>query len=148
MRNWVIVLIVFMLLLFTGALILLYIKYQNEKKKAEQNKKQQGGLSSVLSGVGSLVTSIGGGAGSALSGLKGGEAASIIAMLSERSSKENIEKIGTLGRLNVYKFNYKGENEQRKGFIVDEVEKIYPDCIITINGLRYINYNKLKGYLS
>lgn len=61
--------------------------------------------------------------------------------------KENIKKIGEKNGYNWYEFTYKeglGLPEGRQeGVIAQEVEKINPDAVIEIDGIKRVNYNKL-----
>lgn len=77
-----------------------------------------------------------------LSGLFGlGRTAAGLFGLSERSFKENISPIGTLDNgIKFYTFNYKGDDNTVIGAMADEVEKIIPEAVIKINGIRYVNY--------
>jgi hypothetical protein len=51
--------------------------------------------------------------------------------MSDRRMKENIKKVGKLDNgLNVYVFNYKGENTPMIGLIAQEVMEVRPDAVI------------------
>jgi hypothetical protein len=82
--------------------------------------------------------------------------------LSDREAKANIETLITgyknperkdlisdICSLNVYKYNYKGQEETRKhiGLLAQEVEEILPQSVIEENGMKYIDYNSLVSLL-
>jgi len=62
---------------------------------------------------------------------------------SDRRLKENIIKLGeSISGLGVYKFNYIGKTKQYIGAMADEVIKIIPKAVVTMNdGFLGINYN-------
>ena len=56
--------------------------------------------------------------------------ASLIPLLSDRRSKENIKRIGTaFNGLAIYSYTYRGENTYHIGFMADEVAKLHPDAV-------------------
>ena len=63
--------------------------------------------------------------------------------LSDRSTKENIRKIGQQNGHNVYEFNFKGSDKLCHGVMADEVEKITPEAVKEINGLKHVNYEMI-----
>ena len=55
--------------------------------------------------------------------------------------KENIVPEGTKWKgLNVYTYNYIGDTTRRRGVMAQEVEGIYPDAVVTINGIKHVHY--------
>ena len=70
-----------------------------------------------------------------------GTAASV-AFLSDRRFKKNIKKIGKYKSLNVYSFDYL-DGQHAVGVMADEVEKIIPEAVININGIKYVKYGML-----
>jgi hypothetical protein len=77
-------------------------------------------------------------------------AAAIAAMyFSDRRLKKNIHKLFTRhDGLNVYEFNYKPKfdlpDDKQIGVMADEVEKLYPDAVIThSSGYKMVNYSML-----
>jgi hypothetical protein len=110
---------------------------------ANQSAMQQG-LMGGLFGLGSAgLGAYLGGAGAAA----GGAAAPLVmggALLSDRRTKENIVKVGKLDNgLNVYSFNYIGQNITQIGLMADEVEKVNPKAVLTMpNGIKAVYYDK------
>jgi hypothetical protein len=75
--------------------------------------------------------------GSAVGGASQAGAAALIA--SDKKLKENIKKVGkTKSGLNIYEFNYKGDNTRVRGVMAQDVEKKIPKAVI-----RLVNYNEL-----
>ena len=67
-----------------------------------------------------------------------------LAALSEMSMKENIVPEGTKWKgLNVYSFNYIGDNTPRRGVMAHQVEDMYPHAVVSIGGLRHVNYGAI-----
>ena len=119
----------------------------------------------IAATVGSIATGIGaigsaGGIGGLFSGLKSGSLASstvlganaakvtgiatgVAARSSDRRLKENIQKIGeSISGLGIYKFNYIGKAKQYIGAMADEVMKVVPKAVVTMdNGYLGVNYN-------
>jgi len=62
---------------------------------------------------------------------------------SDRRLKENIQKIGeSISGLGIYKFNYIGKTKQYIGAMADEVIKVVPEAVVTMdNGYLGVNYN-------
>jgi len=62
---------------------------------------------------------------------------------SDRRLKENIQKIGeSISGLSIYKFNYIGKAKQYIGAMADEVIKVVPEAVGTMdNGYLGVNYN-------
>ena len=69
-------------------------------------------------------------------------------MMSDIRVKENIKPIGKLYGYDWYEFNYKDGFGMPKGkqigVIAQEVEKINPEAVKQINGIKYVNYSKLR----
>jgi hypothetical protein len=58
--------------------------------------------------------------------------------------KENIVPEGAKWKgLNVYSYNYIGDTTKRRGVMAQEVEGIYPDAVVTINGIKHVNYGEI-----
>ncbi len=80
-----------------------------------------------------------------IGGAIGGIAASDIKV------KQNVVHIegalGKIGRLDGKTFNYIGQGEKTAGVIAQDVEKVLPEAVIEINGIKYVNYNAVIGLL-
>ena len=70
-------------------------------------------------------------------------ATGVYARSSDRRLKENIQKIGeSISGLGIYKFNYIGKAKQYIGAMADEVMKIVPKAVVTMdNDYLGVNYN-------
>ena len=67
-----------------------------------------------------------------------------LASLSDARLKENIIPEGTKWKgLNVYAYNYIGDSTPRRGVMAQEVEGIYPDAVVTINGIKHVHYGEI-----
>lgn len=65
------------------------------------------------------------------------------AIMSDIRTKEDIERIGTLDNgLPVYAFNYKSGGPRQIGLMAQDVEKVNPDAVIEVDGIKYVNYGK------
>jgi hypothetical protein len=74
-------------------------------------------------------------------------------MMSDMAAKENIERVGSVGPLNVYAFDYRKDMGfplpagRQVGFMAQEVEKVFPEAIGSHRGLKTVNYGYLAGVL-
>lgn len=67
----------------------------------------------------------------------------MLPMLSDRRAKENIEALAPLPNgLVLYRYNYVGQPTTHIGFMADEVEKLFPEAVIEINGVKFVDYKK------
>lgn len=67
-----------------------------------------------------------------------------VAGISDRRMKENIVPEGEKWKgLEVYTYNYIGDDMRRRGVMAQDVEKIYPEAVTTINGIKAVNYGAL-----
>jgi hypothetical protein len=66
---------------------------------------------------------------------------------SDRRVKKDIERIDKIGPFPVYKFKYLWDEEEQIGFMAQDVEEIYPEAVIEINGIKHINYTTLRKKL-
>lgn len=58
--------------------------------------------------------------------------------------KKDIKKVGVLDNgLNIYTFKYIGEDKVNIGVMAQEVEKVNPDAVQEINGIKHVNYGKV-----
>jgi len=63
-----------------------------------------------------------------------------ISLLSDFHAKENIIKVGRLNNgLALYRFNYKGDDQDYINVMAQEVEQVMPEAIINKDGLKYVN---------
>jgi hypothetical protein len=64
--------------------------------------------------------------------------------LSDRRAKEDITQVGTLDNgLPVYTFKYKGSDTTHMGVMAQDVEKVNPDAVLEIGGIKHVNYGAL-----
>lgn len=109
----------------------------------------------LLQGGGEHARALGGlGAqrGSATSGFLGGIGKSLGSIFSDKRLKDNITRIGSLGDLSWYKWDW---NEKAKelgankhppyGVIAQEVAAMYPQAVSTESGYLKVNYNMILG---
>lgn len=62
------------------------------------------------------------------------------AALCDFHAKENIIKVGRLNNgLALYRFNYKGDDQDYINVMAQEVEQVMPEAIINKDGLKYVN---------
>jgi hypothetical protein len=66
---------------------------------------------------------------------------------SDERLKENLNNLenalGIIMALNIYNFDWKGTNVEDIGLIAQEVEKVFPQAVKTLeNGVKVIDYNK------
>lgn len=64
---------------------------------------------------------------------------------SDRRIKRDIEELGTWKGVKSYSYRYLGETERRVGVMAQEVEKIYPDAVVEINGIKHVDYGVLNA---
>jgi len=58
--------------------------------------------------------------------------------------KENIVPEGARWKgLQIYNYNYRGDPTPRRGVMAQEVEKVRPDAVTTIGGIKHVNYGAL-----
>jgi len=62
--------------------------------------------------------------------------------------KENISVIGHLKMLPVYLFNYIWSPEKHVGFMAQDVEKVMPEAVGEIEGIKFVNYAMVLGKLA
>lgn len=69
-------------------------------------------------------------------------------MLSDRRTKEDIKKVGSLDDgTNLYKFRYKGDGEAKIGVMAQEVETTHPEAVADAGGVKIVNYSRLAEAL-
>lgn len=65
-------------------------------------------------------------------------------ILSDKRFKKNIKKIGKLDNgLNVYSYQYKGDETYHLGVMAQEVEEVNPNAVIEHDGIKYVKYGEL-----
>lgn len=126
----------------------------------------KGIVDSITQGTGALTSGLTGAASASASGILGGaesEAAGaqnmlnvggiLAAVFSDPRLKENIVKIGNIGPLNVYSWDYINEVKgmarasMESGFMSNEVKAIYPEHIHEIGGFDLIDYKSVINEL-
>ena len=76
--------------------------------------------------------------------IQGGSAALQFIGLSDRRAKTDITEIGkSYDGLPLYRFRYIGDPELRVGVMAQDVEKVRPDAVMEIEGLKHVNYEAL-----
>jgi hypothetical protein len=64
-------------------------------------------------------------------------------IMSDRTTKEEIRQVGTAHNgLPIYAFRYKIGGPTRIGLMADEVEGVNPEAVITVNGIKMVDYEK------
>lgn len=105
----------------------------------QQSGGSGGGWGGALGGAasGAAIGSMFGPYGTAIGAVGGG----LVGGLSDRRMKENVRRVGVADNgLPIYTFTYKGDQQTHIGFMADEVEKIRPNAITEVAGLKYVNY--------
>ena len=98
----------------------------NSANLAQQNYKQQAANNNAMLGgmFGLLSAPLGG-----------------LGMFSDRRLKTDISAVGKLENgLTVYSYRYKAGGPYQIGLMADEVEKIHPEAVHTVNGFKAVNY--------
>jgi len=107
---------------------------------------QIGGLSNILNSQTSVYNANQQG-GLDVGGLMSGAASMYSAgMFSDRRLKENVEFVGQdeATTLNLYEFNYIGDEGRYRGVMADEVEEVMPEAVMTgEDGYKRVNYDML-----
>lgn len=64
-------------------------------------------------------------------------------IFSDKKVKENIRRIGkTNDGQHIYLYNYKGDPTPRVGLIAQDVEKVHPEAVTEIDGIKAVDYEK------
>jgi len=67
------------------------------------------------------------------------------AKASDRRLKTDIKKVGvTESGLPVYTYKYKGSNVTEMGVMAQDVEEVFPEAVVEINGFKAVHYNLIK----
>ena len=67
---------------------------------------------------------------------------------SDERVKENIKKfdpVETVRQLNVCEYNYKGNPQKRIGFIAQEVEQVFPQAVIDVDGIKHVDLYAIQA---
>jgi len=84
-------------------------------------------FSNPVAGIGSLLSGVGG----------------LATAFSDRRLKEDDHVVGKIGDLPIHTFKYKGDNQQRIGFMADEVD---PQAVVEHpSGYKMVNYERALG---
>ena len=68
-----------------------------------------------------------------------------LALRSDRRSKEDIQQVGTaFDGTPIYTFRYIGQPGTHMGVMAQDVEGIYPDTVVEIDGIKHVDYGKLS----
>jgi hypothetical protein len=62
---------------------------------------------------------------------------------SDRRLKRDIERIGTDGKLGVYRFRYLWSDDEFIGYMADEVRAVSPWAVTTIGGYDAVDYGAI-----
>lgn len=65
------------------------------------------------------------------------------AMMSDIRMKRNIRRIGSHGDYPVYRYQYVFSDDWYEGVMAQDVEKINPGAVVTVNGIKYVKYAEL-----
>lgn len=72
-----------------------------------------------------------------------GSAVGLLAMFSDKNVKENIKRVGkTNDGQHIYLYNYKGDPTPRIGLMAQEVERVHPEAVTEINGIKAVDYKE------
>lgn len=67
-------------------------------------------------------------------------------LFSDRRLKEDDKVVGRIGDLPIHQFRYKGDDQQRIGFMADEVEQIDKSAVVdTDSGYKAVHYDRALG---
>jgi hypothetical protein len=67
------------------------------------------------------------------------------AKVSDRRLKTDIKKVGvTESGLPVYTYKYKNSNVTEMGVMAQDVEEVFPEAVVEINGFKAVHYNLIK----
>lgn len=73
----------------------------------------------------------------------GGWARGGFPMPSDARIKENVERIATAPNgLGIYTYNHIGDPTRRIGLMAQEVEKVHPDAVVEIGGIKHVYYDR------
>ncbi len=67
----------------------------------------------------------------------------LAAAFSDERLKDNVRKIGKMGDLNIYEWEWKSTGKTDRGFIAQEVKEKHPELVEEHNGFLKVNYEKV-----
>ena len=73
----------------------------------------------------------------------GGSLGSAKILMSDIRMKKNIKRIGKYKEHNLYEYNYIDRAGEWIGVMAQEVEKLVPEAVIEIGGIKHVNYGAL-----
>jgi len=115
--------------------ILLNLLGMNMKSSSGSESGPGLGYSAVDSFMGGFSGGLGGAAGAAL-------------IASDIRVKENLEPITITDKLKTlkpYKYNYIGQTQKRIGLIAQDVEKVFPEAVIEVDGIKHVDLYALMA---
>lgn len=74
-----------------------------------------------------------------------GSLGSAALIASDRRVKRDIKEVGFWKGVKAYSYRYLGGLERKIGVMAQEVEKLYPDAVATINGVKHVDYGVLNA---
>jgi hypothetical protein len=82
---------------------------------------------------------------SPITGLIGSLGSALITgAMSDRRVKENIVSEGTKWKgLDVYTYNYIGDDRRRRGVMAQDVEVKYPHAVYEVSGIKHVDYGAI-----
>ncbi len=105
--------------------------------------KIAGGLWGTGMGSGTVGSTVMGGLGSAGSSIM----SALPLMFSDERVKEDIVPVGALhDGLPVYSYRYKGDPTPRIGLIAQDVEKVRPDAVFDVGGVKAVDYGRATEF--
>jgi hypothetical protein len=113
--------------------------FQNQMLRQQNQNQALSGLGSTL-GLGTALGLSGLGASSGMAAAGGIGASLLPFAFSDRRIKENIKKVDDTEVYPIYEFSYIGQKERYRGVMAQDVEKINPDAVTEIDGIKAVNY--------
>lgn len=130
-----------------GVLPIASLGSQTQGTSNTDRVQEESTVGNILGGGLGLASLFSGGANSAISGLGSalGGLGSFLGFSDERV-KENIAEVGeTHDGQPIYFFNYIGDNAPRMGLMAQDVEKVKPDAVHEVGGIKMVDYGKALG---
>lgn len=89
------------------------------------------------------------GGGAPLAGSAAGAFPSFYGTTSDERLKENIEPVGELADgQTIYSYNFIGDRRPQIGLLAQEVEKVRPDAVAEIGGIKMVDYRRATEFAS